>query len=1156
MEPRFIHLHVHSEYSLSDGIVRIPGLVARCNELAMPAVALTDQSNVFGLPKLYRAATNAGVKPIVGAELWIAGASNEPERYKLVVLCQNQIGYRNLSQLLTRAYRFGQKGGVALVDETWLDAHSLAGLIVLSGGLNGDLGCLVAEGRAERVVERVRHWLSLLGDRYFIEITRTGRSEEPRYLAAMLEVTNKLPVPLVATNDVRFLHASESEAHEARVCIHQGRALADPRRPRDYSPEQYLRSEAEMCELFSDIPAALENSVNIAMRCNIELEFGTYHLPEYPVGDGVSVDAVLDDKTQLGLERRIVDGAIKRDLSSSEAREIYAERLRLELDVIKTMGFAGYFLIVADFIDWAKQHGIPVGPGRGSGAGSLAAFALGITELDPIEYDLLFERFLNPERVSMPDFDIDFCMDRRDEVIDYVATRYGRDRVAQIITHGTMAAKAVLRDVGRVLGFPYGFVDQLAKLVPFDPQMTLTRALDEEPVLKQRYGEEDDVRGIIDLSLQLEGLARNAGRHAGGLVIAPSPLTDFMPLYCEQGSDGLVTQFDMGDVESIGLVKFDFLGLRTLTIIDWAVKDINAARAGLGEDNLDILHIPLDDAATFDLVQSARTTAVFQLESRGMKELIKRLRPDSFQDMIALVALFRPGPLQSGMVDDFIDRKHGKAAVRYPRAELEPILKPTYGVILYQEQVMEIARVLAGFTLGAADLLRRAMGKKKAEEMATQREIFVAGSSDNDVPEADSSAIFDLMEKFAGYGFNKSHSAAYALVAYQTAWLKAHYPAAFMAAVLSADMDTTEKVVRLIEECRHLQITVAPPDVNHCAFRFSVADDRTIRYGLGALKGLGEAVIEAMVGQRGSAGPYLDLADLCKRNAEHKLNRRALEALIKAGALDSLGDSRPMLMAALDGVLQITEQHVKAKASGQSDFFGLETSAGTTEDADVLDLSALADVRPWSKEEILAGEKETLGLYLSGHPIDRYRHELDSFASCSLADLKPGKKRIAGLIMGVRIIKTRRGRMAIATLDDQTARIEVTVYREVFERCLEKLVNDQIVVIEGKCEVDEFSGEHRIQSEDIMSLDEARNRLAKAMVVNVSESQISNGFMDTLKTMISTHGNGKCPVAVEYACSNCRARLQFDDNWRVQVNDTLIDGLREYLGEQCVDIEY
>ena len=1155
IEPRFIHLRLHSEYSLVDGLVRVPQLINRCVELEMPAVAVTDQNNVFALSKFYQAARAAGVKPIAGAELWISSAESSVQRFKLVLLCQDVEGYRNLSRLITRAYRFGQRGGFVAADEAWLVPEAVVGLIALSAGISGDLGQLVSDGKADSVARKMEQWQGLFGNRYYVELTRTGREREERYTETLLNCVQSSGVPVVATNDVRYLGPDEFDAHEARVCIHEGRTLADPRRPKEYTPEQYLRSEDEMCELFSDVPEALANSVNIAMRCNFELELGSYHLPEYPVSDDASIDGLLREKTSIGLEQRFVSGAIKKSDANESARRAYRSRLDDELKVITTMGFAGYFLIVADFIEWAKQHQIPVGPGRGSGAGSLAAFALGITELDPIAYDLLFERFLNPERVSMPDFDIDFCMDRRDEVIEYVAARYGRDKVAQIITYGTMAAKAVVRDVGRVLGFPYGFVDKLAKLIPFELQMTLTRALHEEPLLKKRFDDDEDVRSIIELALKLEGLSRNAGKHAGGVVIAPTPLTDFMPLYCEQGSEALVTQFDMGDVESIGLVKFDFLGLRTLTIIDWAIKDINQQRTVVNEPPIDIGQIPLNDAVAFELVQSARTTAVFQLESRGMKELIKRLHPDSFEDLIALVALFRPGPLQSGMVEDFIDRKHGRAAVRYPDPALESILKSTYGVILYQEQVMQIARVLAGYTLGAADLLRRAMGKKKPEEMAQQREIFVKGAAENGISKNDATFIFDLMEKFAGYGFNKSHSAAYALVAYQTAWLKAHYPAAFMAAVLSADMDTTEKVVRLIEECRLIGIEVVAPDINVCNFRFSVADKRTIRYGLGAVKGLGQAVINTIVEEREQRGTYRDLTDLCKRNCEKRINRRALEALIKAGALDGFGQSRPVLIAAVDKVLQITEQHFRAAVSGQSDFFGLEADSSTQAVELNTNLNHAANVREWSTDELLACEKETLGLYLSGHPIDRYAVELASFASCTLAELTPGRKRVAGLIMAVRTIKTRRGRMAVVTLDDKTARIEITVYREVFEQHVDQLVADQIVVIEGKSDIDDFTGGHSIEAEKIMTIEQARNHLARALVLSVSESELGNGFIATLESLITT-SNGRCPIAIEYFRPEGRARLRLGDKWKVNATDTLIDGLKRQLGERQVVIEY
>ncbi|MCC7120895.1 MAG: DNA polymerase III subunit alpha, partial [Gammaproteobacteria bacterium] len=1021
----------------------------------------------------------------------------------------------------------------------------------------GDIGCLLGDGQLAKARARLETWRTLLPDAFYLELTRTGRSGEARYLDLALELAATTDTPVVATNDVRFLGPEEFDAHEARVCIHEGRTLSDPRRPRAYTAEQYLKSPAAMAELFADVPSALENAMLIAQRCNLELEFGSYQMPQFPVSAGLSVEDELYASARTGLAQRI--GRL-RDTGVGLAQDeaAYHDRLDVELGVIATMGFAGYFMIVADFIQWAKDNGIPVGPGRGSGAGSLVAYALGITELDPLQYDLLFERFLNPERVSMPDFDVDFCMDRRDEVIDYVTQRYGRDRVAGIITYGTMAAKAVLRDVGRVLGFPYGFVDQLAKLVPFDPNMTLDRAMTEEPQLKTRYDQEEDVRAILDLGLALEGISRNAGRHAGGIVIAPQALTEFMPLYCEQGADGAVTQFDMSDVEAVGLVKFDFLGLRTLTIIDWAIRNIDAERAAAGLAPLDINALPLDDAPTFALVQRAQTTAVFQLESRGMKELIKRLQPDRFEDLVALVALFRPGPLQSGMVDDFIERKHGKAEVRYPHPALEPVLFPTYGVILYQEQVMQIAQVLAGYSLGAADLLRRAMGKKKAEEMAKQRQIFVDGATANGVGAGLAGEIFDLMEKFAGYGFNKSHSAAYALVAYQTAWLKTHHPAAFMAAVLSADMDSTDKVVRLIDECRELGITVEKPDLNVCAYRFTVADARTIRYGLGAIRGVGEGAVAALVAERDALGPYTDLFELCRRNNDgRRLNKRVLEALIKAGALDSLGARRRGLMNLVEHAMQAAEQQAKAAAVGQVDLFGGgPASAPVVDPVETSAWRAACDIDEWSQQQLLGWEKETLGLYLSGHPMDRYLRELGHLVSGRLADLKPGKRRIAGLIVDLRFIKGRRGRMAVLTLDDSTARVEVTVYNEILEGSLDKIVEDRVVIVDGECSVDEFSGDYAIKNvQRISSIDELRHQHARSLVLRVDAAAF-NGLVPYLQTTLAGYAPGSCAVAIEYRIEGAAARVRLADDWRVKATDNLVDELQARLGDGTVRIEY
>ena len=1153
MSAPFVHLHLHTEYSLVDGLIRIPELIAQVRATGMPAVALTDQSNAFAAVKFYQEAERAGIKPIIGAELWIRHLGEGSVRSRAVLLCMDREGFRQLSTLLTRSYREGQVQGIPHVEFDWLAGTGSSRLIALSCGIHGEVGQLLQEGQVEKARQRAQMWAERFPRRFYLEIARTGRAGEDRYVADAVALADSLELPLVATNDARFLTAADFDAHEARVCIQQGRTLADPRRPHAYTAQQYVRSADDMNALFADLPDALTNAVEIARRCNLEFSFGSYHLPNFPVPDGFTVNQLLEDDTRGGLAQRLTEPRAER--APVRDPDVYEARLALELSVIITMGFASYFLIVADFIQWAKRAAIPVGPGRGSGAGSLVAYALGITELDPLDYDLLFERFLNPERVSMPDFDVDFCMDRRDEVIDYVNQRYGRDKVAQIITYGTMAAKAVLRDVGRVLGFPYGFVDQLAKLVPFDPNMTLERALGEEPQLKARYQDEEDVRAIIDLGLALEGLSRNAGKHAGGIVIAPQPLTEFMPLYCEQGSDTAVTQFDMSDVEAVGLLKFDFLGLRTLTIIDWTVREINLGRAAQGEEPLEISRLPLHDVATYKLIQQAQTTAVFQLESRGMKELIKRLRPDAFEDLIALVALFRPGPLQSGMVDDFIDRKHGRAVVKYPHLELEGILKPTYGVILYQEQVMQIAQVLAGYTLGAADLLRRAMGKKKADEMAQQRQTFVDGASARGIDPDISAQIFDLMEKFAGYGFNKSHSAAYALVAYQTAWLKAHYPAAFMAAVLSADMDTTDKVVRLIDECRQLAITVEPPNLNTSEYRFTVADTSTIRYGLGAIKGVGEAALMTLAAERKAHGAYRDLFDLCRRNDARKLNRRVLEALIKAGALDTLGARRRGLMTILEQALQAAEQQAKAAALGQSDLFGGASESNAHAALDEAAWSRALASEEWSQPQLLNWEKETLGLYLSGHPIDRYRDELRGLSAQPLVDLKPGRRRAAGFIVALRFTKSRRGRMAILTLDDNTARVEVTVYNEVLEAAVDKLAADRLVIIEGDCALDEFNGEPTLNAQGIQSMDEARQRYARAVVIEL-EGSAMNGFADTLQSALKTYGRGTCPVAIEYCTGVARARLRLGDEWRVQATEALLEQLRGAVGQAAIRVEY
>ncbi|MCC2667212.1 MAG: polymerase subunit alpha, partial [Gammaproteobacteria bacterium] len=772
----------------------------------MPAVAITDQSNLFSVIKFYQAAINAQIKPLIGVDIWLENDKQANDPYRLTLFCQHIQGYKNLLELISRSFIEGQAHGKAIIQRAWLTELG-EGLIVLSGAEEGDLGYALLENNTLKIQKTLDFWLSHFPNRYYIELRRTGQKNQESYIEAALAIAETYAIPVLATNDVRFLERDDFEAHEARVCIHTGHVLADPRRPRHYTEQQYFRSQAEMLTLFADIPEALANTVELAKRCTVKLTLGKNFLPRFPVPDGLTIENYFSRLVQQGLEDRL-------QLAVPSIRHAYDARLETELRVINTMGFAGYFLIVADFTGWARENGVPVGPGRGSGPGSLVAYALKITDLDPLQHDLLFERFLNPDRVSMPDFDIDFCMEGRDRVIEYVMQTHGRAAVAQIITYGTMAAKGVVRDVGRVLGMGYSHVDKIAKLIPFEIGMTLDKALEQEELLKEYYEKEEDIRTLIDLARKLEGITRNAGKHAGGVVIAPDKLTEFTPLYCEAGqTEHLVTQFDKDDVETVGLVKFDFLGLRTLTIINWAIQEINFERKLKEEPLLDIQQIPLDDSATYALLKACKTTAVFQLESRGMKDLVKRLQPDCFEEIVALVALFRPGPLQSGMVDDFINRKHGRGDISYLHPKLEPILRPTYGVILYQEQVMQIAQVLAGYSLGSADLLRRAMGKKKPEEMAMHRDTFCKGAVERGVHFDTATYIFDLMEKFAGYGFNKSHSASYALIAYQTAWLKAHYPAEYMAAVLSADMDHTDKVVHFVEECAGLNLQVSPPDI-------------------------------------------------------------------------------------------------------------------------------------------------------------------------------------------------------------------------------------------------------------------------------------------------------------------------------------------------------
>ncbi|MGO2129886.1 MAG: DNA polymerase III subunit alpha [Pseudoalteromonas prydzensis] len=1159
--PDFVHLRVHSDFSMVDGLAKTKPIVAKAQELQLPALAITDQMNLCGLVRFYDSAHNAGIKPIVGADFWLHSPEFSEGPCRLVILAKDNVGYKNLTLLISKAYQRGHLFHRPVIDREWLIEHK-EGLILLSGGKDGDLGKALLKGNPATVESIVSFYKQHFSDHYYIELIRTKRTQEEDYLHLAVELATVEQLPVVATNEVVFLKPENFEAHEIRVAIFDGYTLDDKRRPKRFSEEQYLKTPEQMAELFSDIPEALQNSVEIAKRCNVTVQLGTYFLPDYPTGS-LKIEDFLVKVSKDGLEERL-QFLFPDEAERVEKRGEYDERLQIELDVINQMGFPGYFLIVMEFIQWSKDNNIPVGPGRGSGAGSLVAYALKITDLDPLEFDLLFERFLNPERVSMPDFDVDFCMDRRDEVIDHVSALYGRDAVSQIITFGTMAAKAVIRDVGRVLGHPYGFVDRISKLIPGDPGMTLAKAFDIEPRLQEAYDGDSEVKDLIDMCRILEGCTRNAGKHAGGVVISPTTITDFAALYCDDEGKFPVTQFDKNDVETAGLVKFDFLGLRTLTILQWAVDMTNERLTREGKEPIDINTIALDDQKSIDLLLRAETTAVFQLESRGMKDLVRRLKPDCFEDMIALVALFRPGPLQSGMVDNFIDRKLGREEISYPDAQyqhesLKPILEPTYGIILYQEQVMQIAQVLAGYTLGGADMLRRAMGKKKPEEMAKQRSTFEDGARNNGIDGELAIKIFDLVEKFAGYGFNKSHSAAYALVSYQTLWMKTHYPAEFMAAVMSADMDNTEKIVTLVDECENMKLTLLPPDVNAGAYKFTVNLKGEIVYGIGAIKGVGEAPVDAILEARSAGGPFKDLFDFCARVDLKRINKRVTEKLIYAGALDQLGPektqpARATLLASLKDAMRAADQHHKAESLGQTDLFGLLA----TEPDEVE--QAFIKATPLTDNQWLDGEKETLGLYLTGHPINQYRKELRYYTSGKLVDLQPTNRDVqstaAGLVIAARVLVNKKGnRWGLVTLDDKSARIDVRLFPEQFEMYQDMLQINNILVISGQVSFDNFSGGITMTARDICTIAQAREKRIKAIKMTLNMVQIEANFFENLQKVLEPYKFGTCPIKVYYQRPDALAQLTLGTEWCVTPSDDLIHKL-SLMAAQDVELEF
>jgi DNA polymerase-3 subunit alpha len=1147
--PSFVHLRLHSEYSITDGLTRIDEAIAQAAADGQPALAITDLANLFGMVKFYTAARGKGIKPIIGCDVWIGdedAADKNDGPARLLLLVKNRAGYLRLCELLSAAYLAPRRHGRAEITRMQLAQGDNSGLIALSGGPLGDIGQLLAAGKLDQADVRAQAWAQLFPGAYYIEVQRPGGRDGAAanevLVAASVDLAARLGLPLVATHPVQFLQRDDYKAHEARVCIADGYVLGDTRRPKRYSPEQYFKTRAEMVELFADLPEALQNSAEIARRCNLTVELGKSRLPDFPTPAGEPLEDFLASESHAGLKRRL-ELLYPDEAERERQRPTYVARLDFEIATIVKMGFPGYFLIVADFIRWAKNNGVPVGPGRGSGAGSLVAYSLDITDLDPLRYDLLFERFLNPERVSMPDFDIDFCQEGRDRVIDYVKKKYGAHAVSQIVTFGTMAAKAVIRDVGRVLDLGYNFVDQFAKLIPNELGITLADALAKEPIIRSRIDGEEEVAELWALALKLEGLARNVGMHAGGVLIAPGKLTDFCPLYAAAGADSVVSQFDKDDVEKAGLVKFDFLGLRTLTILDEAVK---LAKEVEGVD-IDLATLPLDDRATYDAVfKNANTTAVFQFESGGMKDTLIKAKPDCLEDLIALNALYRPGPMD--FIPDYINRKHGMR-FDYPHPCLEPVLANTYGIMVYQEQVMQTAQVAAGYSLGGADLLRRAMGKKKKEEMDQQRAVFVEGAGRNNIGEGQANEIFDVMEKFAGYGFNKSHAAAYSLVAYHTGWLKQHHPAAFAAATLSSEMANTDKVQFFYKDAVDNGLVFLPPDVNQSGIRFRPVDGKTIRYGLGAIKGTGESALSVILKARDGGdkpgGPFRDLFDFCRRIDKRVVNRRVVEALIRAGAFDSIDDHRAKLLASTGVALEAAEQAERNAMQG-----GLFDMGSGAQD----DTAHYVEVARWTEREQLMNEKPALGFFFSGHPYHAYAAELSAFVKRRLGQLEPQREPVllAGVVMSTRTQMTRRGKMAVVVLDDGTTQLEVTVFNELWDAERAKIKEDELLLVEGKVQKDDYSGGLRITADKLYTLAEARGRYARGLRLTM------NGGSDAkrLQALLMPFRNGPCPVRLSYRNGDAAAELPLPESWRVRLDDALLAGLADWLTAENVKVLY
>jgi len=1170
----FVHLHLHTQYSLLDGAIRLDDLISKAKSLDMPAVAITDHGNMFGAAEFYLKCKKAGVKPLIGCEVYIAPDSRfsresskgiSDAAYHLILLCENMQGYKNLSYLTSAGYKEGFYYRPR-IDRSLLKDHA-DGLIALSACLKGEVAMQCGWGRMEDAVATARWYSELFPDRYYLELQENTLQEQEVVNRRLMEVAAELNLPLVATNDCHYLNREDARAHEVLLCIQTGKTMSDPTHMKFSADEFYVKSPEEMVAAFSYAPEAVANTLAIADRCNLDLPVDgkTYYFPHFDPPAGQNHDDMLKELATEGLKERMHTILAKYPDMTLEQQQAYFDRLAIELDCIRDMKFPAYFLIVSDFIRWAKDKGIPVGPGRGSAAGSLVAYATKITDLDPLPYNLLFERFLNPERISMPDIDVDFCQDRRGEVIQYMVDKYGRDRVCQIITFGTMGAKAVVRDVGRALNMPYGDVDRIAKLIPDDLKMTLSKAIIQEPQLKEAGNNDPQVKDLLDTALCLEGLTRHASTHAAAVVVAPDQLEEFLPLYKDQKTGAINTQYSMKYVELVGLVKFDFLGLKNLTVIENAVKLVRAGK----DPNFDITALRDDDQASYDLISAGNTTGVFQLESSGMKEMLVKLKPSCFEDVIAACALYRPGPLGSGMVDDFIDRKHGRKKVVYDLPQLEPILKDTYGVIVYQEQVMQISRTLAGYSLGQADLLRRAMGKKDDKEMTRQKGLFLEGAKANNLDPKKAEAIFDLMHKFAEYGFNKSHSAAYALIAYQTAYLKAHYPVEFLAALLTCDMDSTDKVIKNITDCREQGIEVLPPDINKSGLSFTVVD-KSMRFGLGAVKNVGVGAIEAILEAR-EDGPFTGLYDFCERVDLRRVNKRVIESLIKCGAFDSTGATRAAQIEGLEAATNLGLRIQQERASAQVSLFGTD---------EVIKINGsggkLPNLPEWHDKEKLAYEKEALGFLITGHPLDRYISDIKRL-SCidisNLSDLADGSEvRICGIVSALKEITTKKGdRMGFVTIEDLSGSVEVTVFSDIYTSAVALLKSDDPLLVTGKLEKGEKGAKILVQAQkeggsewqqkqrgpagDIRHMHDVRAETTKKVFFTLRMDTTPAEQLNGLKEIIERH-RGPVPSFIQFVIpTRSRATLPLPENMAVQASDELRLEVERLFGYNAASFE-